>query len=482
MSSSPSKPLQRAHTLSSQASTLLRPSSVPTSTLHQALTLYSEAVQLYETAQRDMEGKGSVGEEANTLKMLVTQHRKLLRDVERRIATTQKELVTGGSPARSPQAQNVNEGRPIQRRSVTEVPLVGIREGMNMPGGFGISPSSGFSNRLSPPRTIPPFAFRPSSIAHPANPMLSGQPSVEPPSLSPLYSSSSTSSSTFSSTEESFIHFGSPPDSLDPFSRFWGMLENMIEEVSGPVMFATAPVNQPTVDIPTEAKVKGDRASQEHLKTKGKGKGKGKADDDEESFYVVKKGKGKGKETNSQSSESEDELKGRQSNTGPSKTAEELSFENESLKTSLDSLASHAQSLEMSNRNLQMQLEEREKGLKVIMEGLKREAGRVKAGQEVWKSQILAGSLIAPGPGPGSIPASTTRIVPTSTISGSIPSKDDSSKKRIKELEDEVRQLKNDNEKQKSQIDRYKERFEKIKSNAKAKKEAKLAIQPDTSV
>ncbi|WWC66997.1 uncharacterized protein I206_100904 [Kwoniella pini CBS 10737] len=436
--SSPSNPLQRAHALSLQASTILRPSLVPIKELNQALIFYQEAINLYEKAQHEAEEKEN--DEANTLKMLVMQHRKLLREVERRITNAQKDHSDVPNPTR------VVENRPLQRRLVSE----SAASSRNAPGTYtaaGIQPS-GLVNRLSPPHSIPPFAFRPNTV-----PVNNPNPTSEP-SLSPLYSSSSTSSS----TEESFIHFGSPPETLDPFSRFWGMVENMIEEVSGPVMFATAPVDL----LHSDPKKNSDaQLSRERLSTKVKDKKKETTGED--SFYVVKnRNKGKGKEI--ESTDEEEEIVPKPSasaSSGPSKTAEELSLENASLKTSLDALAIHAESVDQTNKALNMKLEEREKGLKIIMEGLKKEAGRVKAGQEVWKSQILANSLMS-STNPGRIPSGSS-------------GKDDASKKRIKELEDEVKSLKGENQKQKEQIGRYKERFEKIKMNAKAKKEAKLA-------
>lgn len=42
---------------------------------------------------------------------------------------------------------------------------------------------------------------------------------------------------------------GEVPDSSDPFSRFWGMLENMLEEISFPKALTSAPVSALT-DVP----------------------------------------------------------------------------------------------------------------------------------------------------------------------------------------------------------------------------------------
>lgn len=58
---------------------------------------------------------------------------------------------------------------------------------------------------------------------------------------------------------------GEVPDSSDPFSRFWGMLENMLEEISFPKALTAAPVSALTAipelgpDSPTRPETKKDR-------------------------------------------------------------------------------------------------------------------------------------------------------------------------------------------------------------------------------
>jgi hypothetical protein len=88
------------------------------------------------------------------------------------------------------------------------------------------------ATRVSPARGLPPFAMRPVQ---------------EPVQLSPLHSSSS-SSGTETGTGGSYYNFGAIPDTLDPFSRFWGKLDNMLDDISNPVAFATA-----SMDVPATA-------------------------------------------------------------------------------------------------------------------------------------------------------------------------------------------------------------------------------------
>lgn len=61
---------------------------------------------------------------------------------------------------------------------------------------------------------------------------------------------------------------------------------------------------------------------------------------------------------------------------GPSptpKTNEELSLENESLRASLDALAQHAHQLELANRALAARGEERDKLVRSVVTGVRRE-------------------------------------------------------------------------------------------------------------
>lgn len=55
------------------------------------------------------------------------------------------------------------------------------------------------------------------------------------------------------------------------------------------------------------------------------------------------------------------------------KTPEELALENENLRTSLDAIASHAEKLEQANKVLREQHDEREKAMRSIAVGMRRE-------------------------------------------------------------------------------------------------------------
>ncbi|WVF66264.1 hypothetical protein IAT40_001004 [Kwoniella sp. CBS 6097] len=560
--SNPSNPLQRAHALSAQANELLLPPSPSLASLNTALRYFQEAADLFEAACNSSLGEG---EQGKTLRMLVVQHRKLAKDVERRIAALSRagpsSFTSGMSPPLSGRTSGVGVGagpyrglgspetgilRPglAQRRVVSEAGPSYMRSGEAMSGlGIGMGGPSlqtpvGIAAGFSPPRGIPPFALRPPSSFPPlssaSTPTAAASGSTSTitaratqPSLSPLYSSSSSSSA----PEESYIHFGPPPDAskMDPFSRFWGMLENMLEEVSNPVVFASAPMgtNIPVPQSQSQSKMADGKKKDKERKriTKGKEKdrseklkerigGKGDAAAPEESFYMVQKGKQRESSDNKDEDEDGDGVevgRGVLGLAGPKKTSEELLLENESLKTSLDALSLHAQSVEQNNHLLKAQLAERDKGFRTAVENIKREASR---GKEVWRSQLLASSPTTstsfanpnstpnrnplpsvPGAGvgvgvtgPGAVAGGGSGAAPTvrrdqsvsvSKEAGNPGADEEASKRRIQELEDQVRSLKSENEKQRNQIDKYKDRIDKIKVNARAKKEAKLAAEAE---
>jgi hypothetical protein len=105
-------------------------------------------------------------------------------------------------------------------------------------------------------------------------------PTQEAVQLSPLHSSSS-SSGTETGTGGSYYNFGAIPDTLDPFSRFWGKLDNMLDDISNPVAFATASMDGPAGTADGEEREDGDKRERRRTsdrkrdKEKGKEKGRG---------------------------------------------------------------------------------------------------------------------------------------------------------------------------------------------------------------
>ena len=127
----------------------------------------------------------------------------------------------------------------------------------------------------------PPFSLRPSlphashstpspRHADPTNIIPQAQTQVQNhnQTLSPLYSSSSSSETP---ADESYLHL----DTLDPFSRFWGALENMLDDISKPVAFASIPVDLPLVGETLGRDRGTSRGKRKEGTTRIKGKDKG---------------------------------------------------------------------------------------------------------------------------------------------------------------------------------------------------------------
>ncbi|RXK38509.1 hypothetical protein M231_04275 [Tremella mesenterica] len=355
-------PLYEAHMLSAQASLLVKPLKVPLQSLEQALSLYKQAEELYSSSSDTVKDEGA----KKTLVLLTAQHRNFIKDVERRISNIPKSPIVpseiqhvekgekdGVLPLENTQLSNANTQRTFDLTISGKISLLSSQE----------CDVDSKERTLSPTRGIPPFSIRPTSFTSTAVPG-QGQPIRRPTDMA---TSTLQSSSSSSSTDESFVHFG-VPDSSDPFLRFWGMLENALTEVSKPVAFASMPLDVPRVPRPA-----GYKERKKSIRKKGKEKGKDRETaSPNDSYYVVS------------APESEDK------STSQGKTPEELELENVSLRASLDALASHAHTLEQTNKMFRAQAEERERNMRNVMLGVRREAVKVKQDQDLMRSQLFA--------------------------------------------------------------------------------------------
>ncbi|BEJ05772.1 hypothetical protein CcaverHIS641_0302940 [Cutaneotrichosporon cavernicola] len=314
--------LQRAHQLSAQASILARRLDADRTSLDRALNAFREAEGLFDKAAQSADDSNR-----GTLKMLSNQHARLVRDTERRIAA----LDAPPNPFR-PSSPPSPTREPKRSSSASIGPGI-IGSGLGGPGLDGLTTARA---------SVPPFAMRPVEPRFaPTSPMHSSISSSEPP-------------------DESYLLPGAVPDTGDPFARFWGMLENMMEEISFPRALTTA-VTSP-IKAGTEKKDKKEK--------KGKGKGEKTKDRTEspspsESFYVVPEEK------------------------KADKTPEELALENASLRASLDALAVHAHVVEKENSELKKRADERNVALRSMVLDVQKEARKARH-QEVLRSQMIA--------------------------------------------------------------------------------------------
>ncbi|ORX34547.1 hypothetical protein BD324DRAFT_636344 [Kockovaella imperatae] len=478
--------LERAHALSAHASVLLRPSSISMSMLESAKKLYSEAADLFAESLTSTTDDGA----KKTLQLLVHQNRKLVRDVERRMSATQPTIAAQGHEgSRSP---------PVSEQPIRSNGSKGLMVDPISPTGQGGPSSSYFASRLNPGMNVPPFSLRPSTMPLGPSRLTSAPPftrqtlstassshvpgaragrassitgtvptSPNQPfdshTLSPLVSSSSS--------DESYLNLGAVPDTMDPFSRFWGMLDNMLDNISNPVAFATAAVDldletgkeQDYENVPHE---RGAKEAVEPRVRKSSSKASLKQNADTamtDSFYVVPKN-GRVAESSSRRGEASEESRTSRASP-PIKTPEELALENESLRASLDALAVHAQQLDRTNKALRAQHEGRERLMRSAVAGVRREAQKAKHGQDLIRSQLLA-SVSVPRPTSGMTSSEAEGESSTSAM-----------RSRIRELEAELEAANVENDRKQAQIDKYKDRFERIRVKAGAKKEAKAKLE-----
>ena len=220
---------------------------------------------------------------------------------------------------------------------------------------------------------VPPFAFRPAGLTRDPSQATFTSPSTSPTRPTEQFAISPLNSS--SSSDESYLNLGAIPDTLDPFSRFWGMLENMLDDISNPVAFASAPLGIPSV-LPEASRRRSD-ASRNRASRLGKGDKPQSSDhardlSPAESFYVVHPSR-RNRSSRTASPAPESPPLTTRAGSASGKTPEELALENENLRTSLDEIASHAEELERANKVLKEQGEERDKAMRSIAVGVRRE-------------------------------------------------------------------------------------------------------------
>jgi hypothetical protein len=115
---------QKAHALSAHASILLGPGQVTAQTLAAALKAYNDAADLFEQATREIDGNGDASAK-RTLQLLTTQHRKLAKDLERKLNSAQaldQNQDRGEGSSRPPQESNVSRAS-VRRTQTTPAPV-----------------------------------------------------------------------------------------------------------------------------------------------------------------------------------------------------------------------------------------------------------------------------------------------------------------------------------------------------------------------
>ncbi|KAH9028163.1 hypothetical protein EDB84DRAFT_1563196 [Lactarius hengduanensis] len=153
----------------------------------------------------------------------------------------------------------------------------------------------------------------------------------------------------------------------------------------------------------------------------------------------------------------------------PSKSEPSPSVLKEENKTLRSELETTQKRLETAERMLKLR-QEHDQQLRENIAVARREAQRamgasLHAAQRTGQSTFDIASLNLVPPPPPVVPISTNR------------DRDAQLSRRVKELEEELRTMRVDNEKQKAMIAKFRERWDKLKESAKRKREAKAAVE-----
>ncbi|KAI0685481.1 hypothetical protein BC835DRAFT_1408815 [Cytidiella melzeri] len=328
-----------------------------------------------------------------------------------------------------------------------------------------------------------------------------------------LHSSTNPLSESQQAVDESFMLLGQKSETGDAFNHFWKITEGMLEHLSQPVAFATAPLAPPANDTGSrEGNTSSDTEFEDPItKTLNRGLGFVKA----ASSRMLTRHDSSG--TISSDSDSrraginsfppkpqviEDEWDDDLDDGGgmadsffliPSKSEAplmSLKKENAILKSQVEAQQAKLAAAE----RLLKQRKEQDQHLRDSIMLARKEAQRAMSSSMALRPPqplALGAASVTPGiisPPPAPVPDITSlnvNVPPLVSAAAAVnPSKDRDAQlsRRIRELEDELRSVRADNEKQKAMIVKFRERWEKLKESAKRKKEAKAAAETTSVV
>ncbi|EMD38608.1 hypothetical protein CERSUDRAFT_113788 [Gelatoporia subvermispora B] len=335
---------------------------------------------------------------------------------------------------------------------------------------------------------LPQKPTRSSSATNPAQ-VLPAQPAPpSPPQRNRMIDSQQT-------VDESFMILGQRSDAGDAFHQFWKITEGMLEHLSQPVAFATAPLG-----------LELDPQSQNGRRREGSSSD----DTDPEDIRPNRLSRGIGlvKAARSRMLARQDSDSDGGRTPGPSTFPpkpqptyavdlrddwddEVRAYDDDDMSDSFCLIPSGSEpvatTLKKENTELKMELDEMRKQLASAEATLKM---RQEQDQHLRDSIMLARKEAhrvmvssTTSPRQGQIPdlASLNINVPAvpPAVTALKPGRDREAQllRRVRELEEEMRMVRAENEKQKAMIVRFRERWEKLKESAKRKKEAKVAAE-----
>ncbi|QRW26915.1 ERM domain-containing protein [Rhizoctonia solani] len=296
--------------------------------------------------------------------------------------------------------------------------------------------------------------------------------------------------------EDSYMMLGGRPgEHNEAFDQFWKNLEGMLENLSQPAAFATAPLAG-TSPVSRDKDAVGDDDDEGTKATHRPTIRSALSMEDDPFAPQTPKSASFGSSANSSPSASKrykktsvpDPSKARSAYPPPPRI-QQLETENAALKSELERAVMRANTAERTLRQRAGQ----ELALRESILSVRREAQRAMsattaalrtpsfAGPPPSRAQTFIASQNLTAPVSPAVPAPAVVPAPVPPVPVPAVKLPDVSSPRIAELEEEVRQLKVENEKLKAQTTKYRERWEKIKESAKRKRAAKGQLETSST-
>ncbi|KAJ7098131.1 hypothetical protein B0H15DRAFT_645752 [Mycena belliarum] len=297
-----------------------------------------------------------------------------------------------------------------------------------------------------PHKSEPPHSASTRSDSHPYPAFPRSAPS--PPPHRPLTDSQGT-------VDESFMLLGGQrSDPGDAFNQFWNIMQGMLDNLSQPVAFATAPLGTPESQ-PTSHAARTKLSSQTMLRRDGSLS----SDTDIEEPMVARFARRLGMSGDSKRSDrSANRLTATKATSAPD--PEDDFDEGDELTESFFLIPPSSDSAPA------LKLELRKEQDAQLRDSIF---------QATKEAQRAMGASVVGQP----------FLVPTSSVMRETPGiktgREAQYARRVKELEDELRTVRLENDKQKAMIVRYQEKWEKLKESAKRRKETKAAAAADAT-
>jgi len=278
--------------------------------------------------------------------------------------------------------------------------------------------------------------------------------------------------------DESFMLLGGQrSDPGDAFNQFWNIMQGMMDNLSQPVAFATAPLGMPESQ-PASNMSKSKGSSEALLRQDGNLS----SDTDIEEPMVARFARRLGMSGDSKKSDrSPSSLQTRvvsAPDSDPDDGFEEGDHLTESFFLIPSSSGSSPQNLNQDNAALRVEVDVLKRRLEATERALQlRREQDVQLRDSIFQAtkeaqRAMGQSFVLPAP-----TSSVMREMP-----GIKTGREAQYARRVKELEEELRVLRLDNDKQKAMIVRYQEKWEKLKESAKRRKAASAAeVRPSSN-